>query len=462
MKRYVVVLCMILAAFMVVPTAVHAEGTLQAGVASADMTPEIGVPLAGYGGGKRRLDFPDLDPSNYNVLLAPSEGVLDPLITKVVVIQSGDTKIAIVKSDACGVPQHLVKDVAKKIKKTGITLENLCITGTHTHSGPGAMIDSIFWSVAAVDIMDKRIYKPFVRKIADLIIEADSKLQPVRIGTSTSLSFNLTRNRRKHPGVFDPMIGVFRVEALDGKPLAILFNFAIHGTCYGSSNMKFSGDVMGVAERNIEKSMRDRNMPAMAMFINGTEGDVSPNGGKAKGAETVGNQLGNAVTTTALALRAQDNVKISVANRTIKFRKAHLNIDLWEDRDDAELDCWGIHESLKKMYPNLNDKLKIEVTGLVPMSFRLQTIRIGDSVIACMPGEALTAIGVSLKAIGKDLGFKNVFVFGLANGHMGYVCDKENFDEGGYEAMLNLYGRNQGDDIIASFQEMFTELADKK
>ncbi|WP_372366995.1 neutral/alkaline non-lysosomal ceramidase N-terminal domain-containing protein [Candidatus Uabimicrobium sp. HlEnr_7] len=460
MKRYIIGLCMILAALMVVP--VYADGTIEAGVASADTTPEIGTPLAGYGGGKRRLSFPDLDPSNYNVLLAPSEGVIDPLITKVVVIKSGKTKIAIVKSDACGVPQHLVKDVAKKIKKTGIKLKNLCITGTHTHSGPGAMIDSVFWSVAAVDLMDKRVYEPFVQRLADLIIEANSKLQPARIGTSTSLAFNLTRNRRKHPGIFDPMIGVFRVEALDGKPMAILFNFAIHGTCYGASNLKFSGDVMGVAERQIEKAMRERNMPTVAMFINGTEGDVAPKQGKAGGANAVGTQLGNVVTTTALALRAQDNVKIAVANKTIKFRKAHLNVELWEEREDSQVDCWGMHNTLKNMYPSLGEKLKVEVTGLVPMSFRLQTIRIGDSVIACMPGEALTAIGASLKTIGKDLGYKNVFVFGLANGHMGYVCDKENFDEGGYEAMLNLYGRDQGDKIIASFQEMFTQLADKK
>ena len=117
---------------------------------------------------------------------------------------------------------------------------------------------------------------------------------------------------------------------------------------------------------------------------------------------------------------------------------------------------------LSEIYPNSDNKMKIDITGLVPMSFRLQTIRIGDSIIACMPGEALTSIGVSLKTIGKNLGFKNVFIFGLANGHMGYVSDKANFDEGGYEAMLTLYGRDQGDKIIASFERMFKKLATKK
>ena len=347
MKGYLVIACFALCAFLV-PNQIIADEGLQAGAASLDMTPEIGVPLAGYGGGKRRLSFPDLDPSNYNVFLAPSEGVLDPLITKVVVIQSGDKKIAIVKSDACGVPQHLVKDIAKLIKKTGITLENLCITGTHTHAGPGAMIESPFWAIAAVDLMDKRVYDPYVKKMADLIIEANSKLQPARIGTSTSLAFHLTRNRRKHPGVLDPMIGVFRIEAMDGKPIAIMFNFAIHGTCYGSSNLKFSGDVMSVAESRIEAQMRERNMPVVAMFINGTEGDVAPKHGKADGANAIGKQLGSVVTETALSLRSQENVQISVANETIKFRKAHVNVSLWEDREDAEVDCWVYNECFRK------------------------------------------------------------------------------------------------------------------
>ena len=35
------------------------------------------------------------------------------------------------------------------------------------------------------------------------------------------------------------------MDDMNGNPIATLWNFAIHGVCYGPSNMMFSGDIMG-------------------------------------------------------------------------------------------------------------------------------------------------------------------------------------------------------------------------
>jgi hypothetical protein len=434
------------------------EPALRAGVAMADIAAPVGVPLAGYGGGKRRLDFPDLDPTNYHTLLAPSEGILDPLIAKAVVLESGSTKIAIIKLDSVGIMDHIVDDIAKKIGDTGITRDQLTVTGTHTHSGPGAMCKNSFWSIFAVDILDERIYDPLIEKLAQLVREANANLQPARFGVGTGLSFDLSRNRRNHPGVIDPVVAVFRIEKADGSPLAVLFNFAVHGTCLGDDNLKMSGDVMGYAERYIEKTLAAQSTPAAAIFINGTQGDVAPAKGGLDGAELVGNALGKKVLEILPGIATQDHLRIAIANHEIAFNKAHLYMDVL---NEGRRELPGELSGIPKLWAGLSDeslKIKIEITKMVSLRFRLQALRLGDAVIACVPGEPITNIGTAIKTAGGKIGFTHTFIFGLANGHMGYVTDVENFDEGGYEAMLTIFGRDEGNLIVNSFEELFSKL----
>jgi len=457
----------ILLAIIGLVVSVPAEG-LRSSAVALDITPPIGVPLAGYGG---RSQFPpDLDPDNYHTLLKPSEGVIDPLTAKIVVLESKGTRIAIVKLDSIGVSQFIVDDIVAQIKEeTGIDRDHLTITGTHTHSGPGAIKITPMWAIAAVDLLHEEVYGDLINKLSNGIKQACQTLRPARIGLSTGLSFDLTKNRRDHPGVFDPVVAVFKIEdAVDGSPMAIMFNFAIHGTCYGSSNMKFSGDVMGQAERRIEQMMAEKKTPAVAMFINGCEGDVRPKKSSSKGVLEVGDGLAKKVLDVAPQITVRGDVDIAVINEEISFKKAHLNIDILNPgrfSHKGEIDCWGLMRNLKTWMPDLPEespwKIKIEVTPIVGTKFRLQALRIGDAVIACVPGEPLTKFGDAIKLEGRKLGFENTFVFGLANGHMGYICDEDSFDEGGYEAMLNLYGRSAAEKMTAVYARMFDKLKKK-
>jgi hypothetical protein len=45
------------------------------------------------------------------------------------------------------------------------------------------------------------------------------------------------------------------VDYTDGRAMATLWNFPIHGTCYGDSNMLLSGDIMGKVNDYIESAI---------------------------------------------------------------------------------------------------------------------------------------------------------------------------------------------------------------
>ena len=87
----------------------------------------------------------------------------------------------------------------------------------------------------------------------------------------------VTINRRANispylnKGSIDPNLAVLRVDDSKGKPLATLWNFAIHGTCFGPEQLLSNGDIMGGACEAIEKLIG-----GVALFVNADAGDIAP------------------------------------------------------------------------------------------------------------------------------------------------------------------------------------------
>lgn len=53
--------------------------------------------------------------------------------------------------------------------------------------------------------------------------------------------------------------------------MSLVWNYAVHGICFGPSNMKFSGDIMGYTNDVIEQTIG-----GTSLFINADAGDVDP------------------------------------------------------------------------------------------------------------------------------------------------------------------------------------------
>ena len=81
-------------------------------------------------------------------------------------------------------------------------------------------------------------------------------------------------------------LGVLKVVGADDRPIAILWNYAIHGTTLGRGNLLVSGDLMAEASARIE-----RRLGVPALFVNGAVGDVSPAGRGWGGAAEIGERL---------------------------------------------------------------------------------------------------------------------------------------------------------------------------
>jgi neutral ceramidase len=208
-----------------------------------------------------------------DVTPAPSDlpstylGIHDRVYARAIVIAGGASSAALVTVDAGGIPEQSWQNVSQRIERElGIPAKQLLLSATHSHSVPRG---------AGTGLEEK---------IFESVRTARARLQPARMGYGTGVSYiNVNRNiidpetRRwwegpNYEGPSDKTVAVVRFETLDGAPIAVYYNYAVHGVVVGQLDM-VSGDIPGATSRYIEESFDD---DIVAVFSSGAAGDQNP------------------------------------------------------------------------------------------------------------------------------------------------------------------------------------------
>lgn len=176
---------------------------------------------------------------------------------------------------------------------------NLAVTGTHSHSGPGAWLNYLL-----PQITSKGFYTQSYEAIVDgallSIQRAHESLTPGRLSVGTTKVFGASINRSLYAffanpaderqrynnsasddGTVERDMTMLRFQrATDGKDVGVLTWFPTHGTSMLGNNTLISGDNKGVAADMLEKEVRGHDGAAedfVAGFSQANVGDVSPN-----------------------------------------------------------------------------------------------------------------------------------------------------------------------------------------
>ncbi|MBM4049084.1 MAG: hypothetical protein FJ279_28625, partial [Planctomycetes bacterium] len=95
------------------------SGPLKVGLATADITPQGTVWMAGFAARKK-----------------PSEGIHKQLTGSCVVFDNGVTRLAFVAFDLCKIYEKQLGELRAAAEKAGIPPQHVMINCSHTHSGP--------------------------------------------------------------------------------------------------------------------------------------------------------------------------------------------------------------------------------------------------------------------------------------------------------------------------------------
>jgi hypothetical protein len=397
---------------------------LRVGAASNPLQVPARVPLAGYGSFRRRPWLPDLlgrHPAAF--WFRPSVGTRDAVMARALVIETGNTRLLWATVDLVAVDDQFVPDLAARLRSRGAEFSAVIVSASHTHSGPGAFVDSTLLGLMVLDRYVPAVRAGILDGLADTVAHADRRRGPARIGAITVPAPQVAVSRLGLP--LDPEIGILKFVRPDGAPVAVLWNYAIHPTMLGPRNLRLSGDVTGVASAVIEHAIG-----APALFVNGAVGDVSPRRHGDQAIDGVGSRLAQAV---LAALRGLDT------------RRAGT-VALARERVDLPRPFLSARNCLGQWVPA---QASIPLAGLFPRAVELLAIDLGDAVAVTVPGELQTALGLRIKAAGHGRG-RTVVVAGLSNGYIGYLLDSTAYERIGYTACNSLYGPQGGEHLATA------------
>ncbi len=390
--------------FLICITPLHAE--FRAAVVTVDITPETPQMLRGY---SPRM----------------STKVRDPLHHRIAVMSDGTTTFVFIASDLCSLsPAYCQRVTGALAADLGLSPQNIWWSITHTHSSPyvgspgvpGVLMPNRFQF--RVDATYSELVE---RRLSEGVRLAMGKLEPARLAIGQGYSeANINRRARDADGQIrlgmnpngpvDRRIGLLRLDKTDGKPLALLANYAMHATVLGGSSTLVSADAPGAVAAHVKQQTG-----APMLYLNGAAGNLAP--------LYSGRQETEARMLDQFAVLLGDPIldasrRARPLNGEISFRTSRIIVETpkrpnigWSDE--------------------LKDYLRVEKDGaetlLVPVCF----LRISDDVVLwSAPMELFCEISNTIRDRSP---FTHTLYIGYTNGTFGYLPTEQEYQAGGYE-----------------------------
>jgi neutral ceramidase len=400
----------------VVPARAESPAGLKAGAARIDITPEKPVTLSGYASRK-----------------GLSTGVHDPLSARVLAFEAGGKRLVLVSTDIIGFYGGTDEFLRSALlKEFSLQPGELFLTAIHTHAAPTPTLDREHGQASNVEYMEG-----LKGKLIEVVRQALDGMQPVSLGLGVGYC-PVGSNRRelrindkgessivlgRNPyGPTDKEVLVMKVAGADGKPVAVAFDYATHGTSLGFDNYTISGDVPGLAEQFVEKIL---GSDVVAPAFVGASGNIDPwyrvlpgfnaEPGWVPEPVLLGTFLGEEVVHTYRDIKQTGPADRIATGYTVLQLPAKPGDDTPAGRNPGT------------------------------MPFVVTVARLGDVAFVGLGGEVLTEIGVAIKA-GSPC--EHTFVITHCNGAAGYLAPKELHVQGGYEVKSSHFAPRAPDTVI--------------
>ena len=241
----------------------------------------------------------------------------------------GSGYLTFVSADLQSITQGVHLGVLKKIAADSslsahFNQNNVMLSATHTHVGPGGYDHNVMLNMSALGY-DSKNYNTIVEGIYQSIKKAYNARTLGSIKIAQGDLDGVSVNRNLDPYYRNPDAGnyadqtnktmtVLKLAKSNGQAIGMINWFAVHNVSSGQGQRLITGDNKGVASQLFEKA-QGVNLPLsgsfVAAFANSDEGDVSPNVcGQEDGCAGKGNNEAN----TALSGQKQFNKALSLYN----------------------------------------------------------------------------------------------------------------------------------------------------
>lgn len=386
--------------------------------------------------------------------MAPSTGVHDPLFARALVLDDGETLVALATMDLVGLDFGLVDRIRDGMSRTaGIAPEQLMLNCSHTHSAPF----TIPWSVLGWQhFVEKEAAwaEELVRKVGEVVTMAVDALiparacfgrEPVQIGANRRLLTESGVAMEPNPdGPVVPWVDVLRLHGTSGAPMAIVMSHAAHPVIVHGSSTLISADYPGYAVGTVRERFGDK---VIVMFAQGCGADI--NGNPLRGgfgaAQKAGKELGQAAIHAAEKGQSISSNRLSVSSQVAELplgppppevdcrsMLGEAESRLREHSDPSktnEKELWNAREAVMRQRELLELAREGDIGRALP--FQAQAFSLGDEF--CLLGLTHEPFAEYQLWADRVSDFAHTMALGYTNGCESYLPTKQALSLGGYE-----------------------------
>ena len=439
---------------------------LFAGSAQVEITPELGVHLAGSVGEFR-----------------PALDILDPIFARAVVVEAGGKKLCILTLDVTIVCEVYTDYIRKQAKERfGLEPDAVMVHATQTHSAPPLghfMVDPDFpplpdeleWLQGG----DTKYNDWAAERAIEAIGLAIENLAPTEVGVGSGAEGRMAFNRRAVTrdggiimpwwhwdfgdigpthiryieGPIDPEVGVLCFRRED-KSLPAVF---VHHTCHPVHvfpKQLVSADWPGA----VSAQMAQRWGAQVVPVINGACGNINPWPPFDPDYVEDHNKMGATLVKCASAVL--DNLEFS-STAVVDWKVNRLQLPLREV--PAEELTWAKEVLARNPVPQMSEdrqrltdpdwmtaasiySVELARQRNVLLEYEIQCLRIGDCAIVGLPGEPFVEGQLAIK-LASPAG--QTYIAHCTSHYVGYVPTREALQRGGHEVNTRYWAKLQPD-----------------
>lgn len=406
--------------------AATADG-LRAGEGRADITPPLGIELAGFHkppGQERRV-----------------RGIRQPAEVRALVLTYGPTQAAICSLDVLGISREMAGRIQRAAaERTGIPAGNIHLVATHDHSMP------TFKKIRQWGGMSPEFMATVEERTVEAIAAARADLAPAELLLGKCRATGGSHNRTVKQGValtdeqfgpdstdaqrwLDTMLHALVFRRVGKTPDLVWYHFSAHAVCYADEQA--GPDWPGEVAREIQNQLGLR-----PSFLQGHIGDVNPGDGSDWRGEI--RQTVAAITPAlkqaiaAASPQPVDCLRTRSAPFNVPFDMERFEQWVEEYRRDPGKCASGqwVDAGFADDWFRGNEHRDRTIKHL-PIT--LGAIQLGPLGMLFHPGELYSYYGLAIR---RDSPFRDTLVVGCADGSIGYLPDPTAYQNGEYSAIV--------------------------
>lgn len=395
----------------------------QAGSATLDITPPVGIKLAGFA-----------------ALTDPSTSVELPLRTVAYAIEDPQqNEVILITSELIGFYDKAQQVRTRISEATGLSIEQIVLGVTHTHAGPCFReMDARKKGELDLDYVER-----LMSTLVEVAVKARQNKKPSTLAAS-AVRYPFGISRRKpdgkggvvwapYPeGIVDDVVSILEIRGVDDQELTgCLFSYGCHPT--SRATLDIGGDFVGFAYQELDRLEAGVDWG----FFQGFAGDVKP----AYAVLEDGSQFSHA---SSEQIREQGNRWAELILNTVNTAdKIAVSGDIRAASEVLKLELRRPSKQLHDQFQNSevaisrfwaeNNPYVEEASAPEPVGFEVQTVAFGNSVaLVFLAGEISAGYAAPLRQILSSQ-YQLVVPVGYANGMVGYIPTAQQIPEGGYE-----------------------------